>query len=85
MVFISSARVFSSASFRCESFFHRSDTGRGGAKAKKELAYFVQRESHLLRTLHQRKPVQNAVIVATLSARALGFGKNPYLLVIADG
>jgi hypothetical protein len=59
--------------------------GRGGAKAKKELAYFVQRESHLPRTLHQRKPVQNAVIVASLSARALCFGKNPYLLVIADG
>jgi hypothetical protein len=59
--------------------------GRGGAKAKKELAYFVQRESHLPRTLHQGEPIQNAVIVASLSARALGFGKNPYLLVIADG
>lgn len=59
--------------------------GRGGAKAKKELAHFVQGKTHLPRTLHQRKPVENGVIVAPLSACALGFGKNPYLLVIADG
>jgi hypothetical protein len=59
--------------------------GRGGAKAKKELADFIQRKSHLPRTLYQRKPVQNAVIVAPLSTRALGFRKNPNLLVIAYG
>ena len=71
--------------FSLREFFPPIGYGRGGAKAKKELAYFVQGKAHLPRTPHQCESVQNAVIVAPLSARALGFGKDPYLLVIANG